>query len=140
MSGTASNPKQILVVDDDAQTRALISILLERTGFRVAEAFDGPSALRLLEFVTPDLMIVDIMMPGIDGAELCRKVRQRAATTKTPIIAFTASGSGQYDRNMREAGANGFLTKTSPPSDLMQLVHELLGGSDAGTCAAQTAG
>lgn len=121
--------KQILVVDDDAQTRALVSILLQRKGFDVAEAFDGPSALRLLDFLTPDLLIVDVMMPGIDGIELCRRVRARSQTQQTPIIAFTASGSSRLDRNTREAGANGFLTKTSSPQELVGMIQKLLSPS-----------
>jgi CheY-like chemotaxis protein len=118
--------KQILIVDDEAQTRTLVSMVLERKGFRVIEAFDGPSALRLLEFTTPDLMIVDIVMPGIDGIELCRRVRARDKTLRMPIIAFAASGSSRLDRNVRDAGADEFLPKTNPPQDLTRLVQRLL--------------
>lgn len=119
--------KQILVVDDDAQTRTLVGHILQRNGFRVVEAFDGLSALRLLDFMTPDLMIVDIMMPGMDGLELCRRLRIRTQTQETPIIVFTASGSSRLDRNAREVGADAFLPKTNSPHDLSQLVQRLLG-------------
>ena len=119
--------KQILVVDDDAQTRALVGLILQRSGLRTLEAFDGQSALRLLEFTTPDLLIIDIMMPGIDGLELCRRLRARKQTSETPIIVFTAAGSTRLDRAAREAGANEFIPKTSPPHELTMVVQRLLG-------------
>jgi DNA-binding response OmpR family regulator len=118
--------KQILVVDDDAQTRALVGLILQRNGFRTLEAFDGQSALRLLEFTTPDLIIVDIMMPGIDGLELCRRLRARHQTRETPVIVFTAAGSIRLDRSVRDAGANEFIPKTSPPQELSAAVNRLL--------------
>ena len=119
--------KQILVIDDDAQTRRLVGLVLQRYGFRIVEAFDGVSALRLLEFTKPDLMIVDVMMPGIDGVEFCKRVRNVEQLAGIPIIAFTASGSSLLNRDVREAGADVFLPKTSPPLDLMKQVHQLLG-------------
>ena len=119
--------KQILVVDDDAQTRALVKMVLQRSGFQTLEAFDGQSALRLLEFSTPDLLIVDMMMPGIDGLELCRCLRSRRPTIETPIIVFTAVTSSRLDKAAREAGANEFLPKTSPPRELTATVQRLLG-------------
>jgi len=123
--------KQILVVDDDAQTRALVRLILQRSGLRTQEAFDGQSALRLLEFTTPDLFIIDIMMPGIDGLELCRRLRARKQTSETPIIVFTAAGSHRLDRSAREAGANEFLPKTSSPQELTLVVQRLLEASTA---------
>lgn len=124
--------KQILVVDDDAQTRALVGLILQRNGLRTQEAFDGQSALRLLEFTTPDLIIVDVMMPGIDGLELCRRLRARKQTSQTPIIVFTAAGSTRIDRAARDAGADEFIAKTSPPQELAAAVHRLLEMSTAG--------
>jgi len=119
--------KQIMVVDDDAQTRALVGLVLQRCGYKTLEAFDGQSALRLLDFTTPDLLIVDVMMPGIDGLELCRRLRARQQTTTTPIIVFSAAGSTKLERASREAGANEFLPKTSPPQELLSVVQRLLG-------------
>ncbi len=119
--------KQIMVVDDDAQTRALVGLILQRGGYKTLEAFDGQSALRLLDFTTPDLLIVDIMMPGIDGLELCRRLRARQQTTSTPIIVFSAAGSSRLERSSREAGASEFLPKTSPPQELLSVVKRLLG-------------
>ena len=119
--------KQILVVDDDAQTRVLIGLMMQRSGYRVVEAFDGLSALRMLDFITPDLMIIDLMMPGMDGAELCRRARLRNNTLTTPIIVFTASVSSRLDHHARQCGANEYLPKTNPPDDLPRLVNGLLG-------------
>jgi DNA-binding response OmpR family regulator len=118
--------KSILVVDDDAQTRALVGLILQRQGFRTAEAFDAYSAIRLLDFMTPDLMIVDIMMPGIDGLELCRRLRKRMQTAGVPIIVFTASNSTRFDRSAREAGANAFLPKINSPRELTTMVEVLI--------------
>lgn len=119
--------KQILVVDDDAQTRVLIGLMMRRHGYRVAEAFDGQSALRMLEFMTPDLIIVDLMMPGMDGNELCRRARLRERTSDTPIIIFTANVSSRIEHHARQCGANEYLPKTNPPEDLPRLVNGLLG-------------
>jgi DNA-binding response OmpR family regulator len=108
-------PKKIMVVDDDAQVRLLVRLILERKGYQVIEANDGMSALFSLETLTPDLLILDIMMPGMDGFELCRRVRSRPETA----VSYSSL----------ESGADEYMPKTSPPLVLARRVEQLLGVS-----------
>jgi chemosensory pili system protein ChpA (sensor histidine kinase/response regulator) len=119
--------KQIMVVDDELQTRTLISILLQRRGFIVVEARDATTALQLLETTTPHLFIIDVMMPGMDGFELTRRIRDRAQTARTPIIIVSANQDVRNVRASSDVGANIFLPKTTLHPDLTARVRELLG-------------
>jgi DNA-binding response OmpR family regulator len=122
-------PKKIMVVDDDAQVRLLVRLILERKGYQVIEANDGMSALFSLETLTPDLLILDIMMPGMDGFELCRRVRSRPETALTPVIMFSASDNQKVSYSSLESGADEYMPKTSPPLVLARRVEQLLGVS-----------
>jgi CheY-like chemotaxis protein len=119
--------KLILVVDDDTQTRTLISILLQRRGFRVIEAADAFEALDLLETHEPALIILDVMMPGMDGFELCQQVRQRPTTAATPIIIFSAMRDDMGEQRSFEVGADAFLSKVSLHHELLMQIRSLLG-------------
>ncbi len=121
--------KLIMVVDDDSQTRTLISILLQRRGFRVVEAADAFEALNLLESHDPALAIVDVMMPGMDGFELCQQIRQRAHTAATPVIIFSAMRDDIGAQKSFEVGADAFLSKISLHHELLVQVRTLLGMS-----------
>ena len=81
-----------LVVDDDTELRLLIAQALRRGGLRVLEAGSGREALRLAQTSAPDFVVTDIGMPGLDGVELCRRLRQLPATSKVPIVVVTGSG------------------------------------------------
>jgi DNA-binding response OmpR family regulator len=121
--------KHILVVDDDSQARRLLRLIMERSGFSVSEAENGFAALALLEQAIPDLFILDLMMPGMDGFALCKALRERTVTAKVPIIMYSANPSWRLDKPWHETGANDFLTKTTPPATLIERVWRLL---DAG--------
>jgi CheY-like chemotaxis protein len=104
-------PKQVMVVDDEIGALALIAIILERNGYAVVKAQGGPVALDLLEKTTPDLFVLDLMMPEMDGIELCQRIRARRDTAATPIILLSArSDQDTVDRAMR-AGATDYLSK-----------------------------
>jgi CheY-like chemotaxis protein len=118
--------KEIMVIDDDLQMRRLVSLVLQRRGFAVVEAKDAYAALNLLEDMTPTLIILDLMMPGMDGFELCRKIRSDKHTRETPIIAMSASFGSQNERLSLEAGANQYLSKVSLHVYLTVTVTELL--------------
>src|SRR5690554_6243094 len=103
--------KRILVVDDEIGALTLIGIMLERGGFEVLKAKDAEQALVVLEHDTPDLIILDVMMPGMDGIELCRVLRERPNTVETPILILSARGDAKSVMAGMEAGASDYLPK-----------------------------
>jgi DNA-binding response OmpR family regulator len=118
--------RQILVVDDEIGALTLIGIMLERGGFNVLKARDGTAALALLDETTPDLIILDVMMPGMDGITLCSAVRERESTTKTPIIILSARGDAESIIKGIEAGANDYLLKPILHHDLVSKIRTIL--------------
>jgi DNA-binding response OmpR family regulator len=118
--------KQIMVVDDEAHILLLLDITFKRRGFTVLKANDPYTALMMLESSTPDLFILDVMMPGMDGLELCRQIRARPETAQTPVIMLSA----RYDQKSVErglaAGANAYLPKMTLHSELVAQVRNML--------------
>lgn len=119
--------KQVLVVDDEIGALTLIGIMLERGGFGVLKAKDAKSALMVLDENTPDLIILDVMMPGMDGIELCRVIRQRDMTQKVPVLILSARGDADSIMRGLEAGANDYLPKPILHHDLVSKVRSILG-------------
>jgi len=103
--------KKILIVDDEADVVEVIEMLLKSEAYDVLKAYDGKEALGILEDDTPDLVILDIMMPEIDGVEVCRRMRKLEKMKEVPIIMFSAKLSAQDKKNSFDAGADGFITK-----------------------------
>jgi len=132
VNGAASNATRlgartaVLVVEDDADIRDLLRYNLEQEGFAVEEAGDGADALRLIERRTPELMILDLMLPGMSGLELCRKLRNTAATATLPILILTAKGE-EVDRVLGlELGADDYVVKPFSPRELLARIKGLL--------------
>lgn len=119
--------KQILVVDDEIGALTLIGIMLERGGFSVLKAKDAKSALAVLDTNTPDLIILDVMMPGMNGIELCRVIRERQDTGQTPVLILSARGDAESIMRGIEAGANDYLPKPILHHDLVAKVRLMLG-------------
>lgn len=119
--------KHILVVDDEIGALKLIGIMLERGGFEVVEARDARAALEVLDGVAPDLIILDVMMPGMNGIDLCKVIRQREATQKTPVLILSARGDAESIIHGIEAGANDYLPKPILHHDLVSKVRSMLG-------------
>jgi DNA-binding response OmpR family regulator len=116
----------ILVVDDDAFIRRPLELILRAEGFRPLTAVDGNDCLARLECEKPDLIIMDIMMPGRNGFELCRTLKQDPGLADIPIILLSARGR-THDRDKGMAlGAADFLTKPYSPTELIRRVRELL--------------
>ena len=116
----------ILVVDDEPSIVELVRFTLEDADVRVVEASDGAEALILARRVKPDLVLLDVQMPRLDGLEVCRQLRREPAFARTPIIMLTASGQ-QADRSRGlGAGADEYLTKPFSPLALLALVEALL--------------
>jgi len=118
--------KNILVVDDEIGALTLIGIMLERGGFTVLKAKDAQAAIAILDQNTPDLIILDVMMPVTDGIELCRIIRQRSDTADTPVLILSARGDADSVMRGMEAGANDYLPKPILHHDLVSKVRSIL--------------
>ena len=118
---------RILVVDDEVGALTLIGIMLERGGFEVLKAHDAYAALDLLQADRPDLIILDVMMPGMDGIELCGRLRAMPALEATPVLILSARGDPESIEQGLSAGANDYLQKPILHHDLITKIHELLG-------------
>ncbi|NLF74120.1 MAG: response regulator transcription factor [Chloroflexi bacterium] len=118
--------KRILVVDDEIGALTLIGIMLERGGFEVLKAKDAEQALSVLELETPDLIILDVMMPGMDGIELCRVLRARSDTQELPILILSARGDAKSVMSGMDAGASDYLPKPILHHDLVAKVRRML--------------
>jgi adenylate cyclase len=105
-----SEDSTVLVVDDLPQNARLLDAVLAPRGYRVVTAESGEQALRLMHDEPPDLVLLDIFMPGMDGYEVCRRIRQQPTTAFLPVVMITASGE-QEKRRAIEAGADDFVTK-----------------------------
>lgn len=123
---------RIMVVDDEVGALTLIGIMLERGGFEVLKAGDAYAALDLLSTETPDMIILDVMMPGMDGIELCRQIRTASRTQNTPVLILSARGDAEAVQQGMAAGADDYLSKPILHHDLISKVRELLkmNGSD----------
>jgi DNA-binding response OmpR family regulator len=114
----------VLVVDDDPTVSDVVRRYLERAGFVVRLAADGPGALRAFDAERPDLVVLDLMLPGIDGLEVCRRMRARA--DGVPIVMLTALGE-EADRVVGlELGADDYVTKPFSPRELVLRVQSVL--------------
>ena len=120
----------VLVVDDEPMARTMLRLILVRAGFEVREAEDGKTALAEVARIIPDLMILDIMMPGIDGFEVCSKLRGDVNTSNLPIIMLSAKTDAQSVEKGLELGANRYLTKPVGPDELTRHVREVLSIED----------
>ncbi|WBQ10757.1 response regulator transcription factor [Hyphomonadaceae bacterium ML37] len=116
-------PHHVLVVDDDDRIRELLARFLREKGLRVSPAPDGARALALMEQISFDLVILDVMMPGLDGFEVTRRVRERAAT---PILLLTARGEPEDRIRGLSLGADDYLAKPFEPEELVLRVQAIL--------------
>jgi len=116
----------ILVVDDEAPIVELVRFTLEDADVRVVEASDGAEALVLARRIKPDLILLDVHMPRLDGLEVCRQLRREPALARTPIVMLTAAGQRADRANGLGAGADEYLTKPFSPLALLALVEALL--------------
>ena len=115
--------KRVLVVDDDVKTVELVKLYLNRDGYRVLIAYDGVEALRLARESHPDLIVLDLMLPGIDGLEICRTLRDES---DVPIIMLTAMTTDQDKLTGLDLGADDYVTKPFSPRELAARVRTVL--------------
>ncbi len=115
--------RRVLVVDDDVKTAELVKLYLNRGGYRVFTAHDGAEALRLARESRPDLIVLDLMLPGIDGLEVCRTLRYES---EVPIIMLTARTTDQDKLDGLSLGADDYVTKPFSPRELAARVRAVL--------------
>jgi DNA-binding response OmpR family regulator len=108
----------VLIVDDDEDLRVLARKALTRAGYGVIEAEDGATGLAMLRTNHPDLLLLDINMPGLDGFEVLRLIRENAETADLPVIVLTAQGDEESAKRSFEQGATDFLAKPFSPPQL----------------------
>jgi len=115
--------KRVLVVDDDAKTVELVKLYLNRDGYKVLTAYNGVEALRLAREGHPDLIVLDLMLPGIDGFEVCRTLRDES---DVPIIMLTARTTDQDKLTGLGLGADDYVTKPFSPKELAARIKAVL--------------
>jgi DNA-binding response OmpR family regulator len=119
-------PEKILIVDDDAETLRLIGMMLERQGFIVASLNNGKQAVEIAQIEQPDLIVLDVMMPEVDGYEVTRLIRNEPSMMDIPILMFTAKSQVNDKVIGYEAGVDDYLTKPVHPAELVAHIRALL--------------
>ncbi|HKP47700.1 MAG TPA: response regulator [Pyrinomonadaceae bacterium] len=129
MSGTAQNniaQHTILIVDDFDDTRLLLRTWLRKKGYRVVEAENGKEAITKAHDDQPDLIIMDVEMPQLDGLSATRHIRTLKTQTQLPIVAVSAYGADQFRALALEAGCNEYVSTPFEPDELEKLIRSLL--------------
>ncbi|MFA6170641.1 MAG: response regulator transcription factor [Candidatus Margulisiibacteriota bacterium] len=128
--------KEILVVDDEKDIVEAIEYNLKNEGYKVAKAFDGPSAVKMAKEKNPALILLDLMLPGMNGLDVCKTLKNNAATAAIPIIMLTARGEEADKVIGLELGADDYLTKPFSMRELTARIKAILkrygGGAPAG--------
>ena len=119
----------ILLVEDFDDTRLMMKLWLSRSGYRVIEAENGEEAVARAESDLPVLIIMDVMMPGLNGLDATRRIRQYRALRDTPIVAVSAYGGDEYRAIALEAGCTEYVSTPFEPDELKNLINKLSGQS-----------
>ena len=122
--------KKIMAVDDERHIVRLIQVNLERAGFQVITAFDGPEALKKVENDRPDLIVLDVMMPKMDGFEVLKRLQANPETREIPVIMLTAKAQDADVFRGWSSGVSAYLTKPFNPLELITFVKRIMSGFD----------
>jgi two-component system, cell cycle response regulator DivK len=125
------NPRKILIVEDNQDNRAIFAAILHHHGYEVLEAADGEGGVELARAERPDLILMDISLPRMDGLEATSLLKGDAATSAIPIIAVTAHAMREDEARVRDAGCDGYLAKPVEPMRVIEEVARFLDGADA---------
>ena len=126
MSTATNGPRTILVVDAFDDTRLLLRTWLERRGFRVIEAENGIQAINKAETESPDLIIMDMQMPQLDGLSATRRIRKLKSMNSVPIVAVSAYGADQFREQALAAGCNEYVSTPFEPATLEGIIRALV--------------
>ena len=127
--------EKILIIDDDVDTLKLVGLMLQKQSYQIVAANNGLQGLEQAETENPDLILLDVMMPGMDGYEVAKRLRANPLTANTPILMFTAKTQLDDKVTGFEAGADDYLTKPTHPSELNAHVKALLARTSKGKVA-----
>ncbi len=123
--------KKALIVEDDINIAELLKIYLQKDGFETENAYDGKKAVELAESMQPDIILLDIMLPIMDGWQVCREIRKNS---KVPIIMLTAKGESLDKISGLEMGADDYITKPFDPKELIARIHAIMRRVDGCNC------
>ena len=118
--------RRILVVEDDPSAQRLIGYTLEREGYQVLVASNGMEGLKKAREEDPELLVLDVMLPGLDGFELCHRLRADPQTAALPILMMSAKAQESHISTGMRVGADDYLTKPADPSEIVRRVANLL--------------
>jgi len=118
--------KKILIADDHSEVVELVRVTLERGDYEIVDASNGKEALKKVRLEKPDLVLLDVVMPKMDGFEVCRKLKKDPQTKEIPIIILTAKAQEVDKEKGREVGASDYITKPFSPSALLTKIEEIL--------------
>jgi two-component system cell cycle response regulator DivK len=130
-NGAASQAPLVLVVDDFTDNREMYARYLEFSGFRVVTAANGQEALDRAFENTPDLVVMDLSLPGVDGWEATRRLKKDARTKDVPVVAVTGHAFAGSSESAQQAGCDGYIMKPCLPTDLVAEIRRVLAGGKA---------
>jgi len=119
---------KVLVVDDDQVIQQLLEVNLELEGYDVKRASNGDEALKLVRSFKPDVVLLDVMMPKLDGREVCRRIKGDPTTADVPVIFLSARAQDMDVNSGLELGASAYVTKPFDPVELLETVQRVLAG------------
>jgi CheY-like chemotaxis protein len=126
LKNLSESPRTILIVDDFDDTRLLLRTWLQRKGYRVVEAENGNRAIAAAERDRPDLIIMDVEMPELDGLAATRRIRKLENFAGVPIVAVSAYGADQYREHALAAGCNEYVSTPFEPEELERIIRTLI--------------
>lgn len=123
MHGKNGKKKKILFIEDEPDQIAMVSLRLEKNGYEVISSTNGEKGLKMAATEHPDLILVDVIMPGINGFEVCRRLRKDPVTKRIPIISTTAAGMDDVEHQCLTAGADDCVRKPYDSADLLMKIR-----------------
>ncbi|NHZ71548.1 MAG: response regulator [Aquificales bacterium] len=118
--------KLVLVVDDEDMTRQMISMFMKMDGHETVEAVDGVDALEKVAQHHPDAIILDVMMPEMDGVTMCKKLRANSATAAIPVLMLSGRSQIGAEQEGLDAGANVYMKKPMDPKEMLKVLNEMM--------------
>ena len=121
--------KRVLVIEDDPSTLRFLEYTLQQEGFEILTAKNGLDGLKMAQNLRPDLIILDIMLPGLDGYEVCHKLRQKPETANVLVLVLSAKARQEDKDTGMKMGADAYLTKPVDPTEIVNKVQGMLADS-----------